>query len=254
MNSVPMLDRSEMERLLSILEHSSRVRRRQDFFVYVQGIVQGLMPHDILICALGDFDRRSYRIDCFSSQPVKDSLMAELCRKDGGLLQELIQSWRAGGQMPLLLDENSATVRAEPALAGHLRRASLGAVAVHGVSNITGEASSFFGFVRAQTPLRARDPYMLELIVPHMHVAWLRVNMEGARKAPASLPFSDNILTQREMEILEWVRQGKSNIEIGAILGLSPLTVKNHMQKLLRKLNVQNRAQAVARGISLGIL
>jgi hypothetical protein len=40
------------------------------------------------------------------------------------------------------------------------------------------------------------------------------------------------------------------NADVAAILDISPLTVKNHMQKILRKLNVQNRAQAVARAIA----
>jgi DNA-binding NarL/FixJ family response regulator len=43
------------------------------------------------------------------------------------------------------------------------------------------------------------------------------------------------------------VRDGKTNMAIGAELGISPLTVKNHVQRILRKLQVNNRAQAVAR-------
>lgn len=52
-------------------------------------------------------------------------------------------------------------------------------------------------------------------------------------------------LTTREKEILLWIAEGKSNPEIGKILTISPLTVKNHVQKILKKLNVVNRAQAI---------
>jgi len=38
------------------------------------------------------------------------------------------------------------------------------------------------------------------------------------------------------------------------ILEISPLTVKNHVQKILRKLNVQNRTQAVGKAMALRIL
>jgi DNA-binding CsgD family transcriptional regulator len=38
------------------------------------------------------------------------------------------------------------------------------------------------------------------------------------------------------------------------ILTISPLTVKNHVQKILRRLNVLNRAQAVGKALSLRIL
>jgi len=45
---------------------------------------------------------------------------------------------------------------------------------------------------------------------------------------------------------MKWVRQGKTNYEIGAIMDISPFTVKNHLQKIFQKLNVNNRVQAVA--------
>ncbi len=57
------------------------------------------------------------------------------------------------------------------------------------------------------------------------------------------------MLTSREQEILGWIYLGKSNFEIGTILSISPLTVKNHVHKILRKLNVVNRAQAVGKAL-----
>jgi DNA-binding CsgD family transcriptional regulator len=50
------------------------------------------------------------------------------------------------------------------------------------------------------------------------------------------------------------VSRGKSNYEIGAILDRSPLTVKNQVQRILRKLDVVNRAQAVGKALELRIL
>ena len=54
-------------------------------------------------------------------------------------------------------------------------------------------------------------------------------------------------LSQREIEIMEWVRIGKTNYEIGMILNISAFTVKNHLQRIFKKLDVTNRAQAVER-------
>lgn len=47
--------------------------------------------------------------------------------------------------------------------------------------------------------------------------------------------------------MLRWVALGKTNPEIGTILHISSFTVKNHMQRLFKKLNVTNRAQAVGK-------
>ena len=50
---------------------------------------------------------------------------------------------------------------------------------------------------------------------------------------------------------MHWVREGKTNDEIGQILGISGLTVKNHLQRLYRLLGVSNRTHAIARGAAL---
>jgi len=60
-------------------------------------------------------------------------------------------------------------------------------------------------------------------------------------------------ITSREREILQWVRDGLSNQQISEKLGISALTVKNHVQKILRKLGAANRAQAVAKAMTMNV-
>lgn len=52
-------------------------------------------------------------------------------------------------------------------------------------------------------------------------------------------------LTPREAEILSWVVQGKTNPEIGLILGIQLTTVKKHLESTFVKLGVENRTAAV---------
>ena len=51
-------------------------------------------------------------------------------------------------------------------------------------------------------------------------------------------------LTNREMQVLRHVSMGLSNREVGKSLGISVETVKEHVQNILRKLNVNDRTQA----------
>lgn len=51
-------------------------------------------------------------------------------------------------------------------------------------------------------------------------------------------------LTEREIEILRWVTDGKSNKEIADILIISPLTIKTHIKNIYEKLHVHSRAAA----------
>lgn len=61
-------------------------------------------------------------------------------------------------------------------------------------------------------------------------------------------------LSKSEIEILQWVKEGKSNNEIGTIIGKSQWTVKYHMSNVMKKLDVSTRTQAVTQAIELGLL
>lgn len=54
-------------------------------------------------------------------------------------------------------------------------------------------------------------------------------------------------LTTRESEVLEWIAKGKSNRDIGEILGLSARTVNKHLEQIYVKLGVENRASAAVK-------
>jgi len=53
-------------------------------------------------------------------------------------------------------------------------------------------------------------------------------------------------LTPREVEVLSWLAKGKTNRDIGDILGLSPRTVNKHLEHAYAKLGVETRASAAA--------
>jgi len=56
-------------------------------------------------------------------------------------------------------------------------------------------------------------------------------------------------LTPREIEILRWVSEGKSDWQIGKILGISAKTVNYHTENVKRKFDVTTRIQAVMRAV-----
>lgn len=58
-------------------------------------------------------------------------------------------------------------------------------------------------------------------------------------------------LTHRESEVLLWIAKGKSNRDIGEILGLSARTVTKHLEQIYVKLGVENRASAAVKAVSV---
>ena len=56
----------------------------------------------------------------------------------------------------------------------------------------------------------------------------------------------DRSLSNKEIEVLSWIKHGKSNADIAAILSISERTIKYHISNILMKLDAENRAHAVA--------
>jgi DNA-binding NarL/FixJ family response regulator len=88
----------------------------------------------------------------------------------------------------------------------------------------------------------------------------IRTVHDGGRYLPAEIrerlaeraPLSD--LTRREVEVLDRIAAGMTNKEIGASLSISEDTVKLHVKNLFGKLDVNDRAQAVAVAAKRGII
>ena len=61
-------------------------------------------------------------------------------------------------------------------------------------------------------------------------------------------------LSEREVEVLQHVADGRSNKDTGALLGLSALTVKSHLARIARKLGTGDRAEMVAITLRAGVI
>jgi DNA-binding CsgD family transcriptional regulator len=89
-----------------------------------------------------------------------------------------------------------------------------------------------------------RDAARLEALKPHIVSAY-RNSMRGAEASPAARSGVDiTALTKRESEVLYWVSMGKTNGEVGEIIGARPMTVKKHLEHIYDKLGVPNRTAA----------
>lgn len=99
--------------------------------------------------------------------------------------------------------------------------------------------------------------YLVKPVVPDELVARLQAHLRVARDMNAAMRargedgepaavLLPNPLTQREMDVLEWVARGKTNRDVAEILGMSPRTVNKHLEHIYEKLGVETRTAAVA--------
>lgn len=89
-----------------------------------------------------------------------------------------------------------------------------------------------------------------ELSAPELKRRLLRVAQGEEKLKPPDLPS----LTSREEEVLRLLAQGLSVKEMAKALGLSPDTVKDHLESLYGKLLARNRVEALEKARSLGFL
>jgi DNA-binding NarL/FixJ family response regulator len=61
-------------------------------------------------------------------------------------------------------------------------------------------------------------------------------------------------LSERELEVLRLIANGKDNSQIAEALHISPKTVKNHISNILMKLQIENRIQAAVYAVRSGIV
>ena len=261
------LNGKHVEAIVRAAETALEVRRRYQFFVWTQSNLQALLPHQFLACGAYQRQRRELQFELFNNVAVSAELQSNFSDGRSTLLQALQQRWVAMRCKPRrvslapLLDETGLS-----AISHELLGAGYTSLLVHGVSRPQrpAELESFFVLAQAveATSLedQARQSMLLELLTPYLHGTWQRVQtvereLQETPQASKSARQSGACgITEREREILGWLREGMSNLQIGVKLGISALTVTNHVQKILRKLNAANRAQAVARAMSMNLL
>src|SRR5256885_1177073 len=252
--SAALLDPLELESLKLIMDAALRVHARHHFFTWTQGLLQDLVKHEALICALRNAEPMSFHVDSFSTSPLEPAFFSDKFREDTSLVPHIIKSWEESSYRPVVCGTGATGPFAQSPLARELSRIGVDTVITHGTFDAFGKPASLFTFACRAPTAGEKQLYCVELIVPFLHQAWVRTQIDRPAESAGAHPGGAGLLTSREQEILRWIHLRQSNIEVGTILEISPLTVKNHVQKILRKLNVQNRTQAVVKALVLRIL
>ena len=92
--------------------------------------------------------------------------------------------------------------------------------------------------------LNKRIQTLLNMLRPHVIQAYRNAVRVTSEHNSNSKRLSSFGLSLREAQIARWLAQGKSNPEIALILQISKRTVEKHMERILQKLKVENRATA----------
>jgi transcriptional regulator EpsA len=262
--------------ILPLLEAALSARSQLGWSQWLQGEIQAVLPHYGLIAAWGDFRAGELAYDVITRSPA---LSMQVLPRDvvEPLMATLFARWVAAGQEPVALD-----ARGLGSIGTCILPASP-CVLVHGVQDHRSRFDSIYAFVGPSSLGGALSRNLFRMALPYIDTAFRQLSDRGQKRAEdemsqtgfscssfagcsqpheATQRFDDPmhgdpvwgegapgergaVLSARELEVMEWVRMGKTNPEIAIILSLSTFTVKNHMRRIYRKLDVLNRAQAV---------
>ena len=256
---LPSLSSKELHRYHRVVTSSVEVRSHFDVLAWLQGDMQRYLPHDILIAAWGNFQQGNIHHDIVSplagvrSQNSNPQTITPL-------LLALFERWTEFRKKPFALNAGqSGFLRDDKGLKNVVGAAlqKMRCAMVHGIVDERGSHDCLYVTFSSKENFGEPERGAMAVVLPYIDSALRQVthlpHQNNGRLGNGNGNGTENAMSQeynltlREVEVLHWVSMGKTNPEIASILDISSFTVKNHMQRLFRKLDVTNRAQAVSK-------
>lgn len=265
MTFLATLSQNEIDTFLKVIQDSLSISRHQELFRWLNDDVQFFIPHDVLLTAWGDFSLGLVHLDVVSSLPGLRT--TEVGKQEMlPLLLTLFRQWVDSDRKPFKFEFDGKTLDyGGSGESAEFRNgiANMRTALVQGIKDERGRHDCLYVALSTLSRFDERAMGAMELLLPYIDAALrqvahlpvqypdatqLKVQIEEIQETVAADGFQESAplgLSQREMEIMHWVSMGKTNAEIGQILDISFFTVKNHAQRIFRKLDVLNRTQAV---------
>jgi len=251
------LSLEDVHRYHRVVTRSGAVECHLDVLLWLQGDMQQWLPHHIMIAAWGDFETDQIQYDILSELPGVRTQNAK-SNAVTPMLSNLYKRWKTLDRKPVALNvETSALSLVEAGENQELSTAlkAMRCALVHGFSDQRGNHDCIYVIFNTCGPYSAAECDAMSVVLPYIDAALRQVrHLPDQYLYPAIRPIeifsslsNDHDLSEREVQILDWVAMGKTNPEIGSILEISEFTVKNHLKRIFKKLDVYNRAQAVSK-------
>jgi len=240
-------DKHNWNALIEVIQRSYKIKKHLDFFRWQQDNLSNIFPHDVLIAVWGDFSKRVLSYDVCSKIPgFRTQSLTESPGQVNHLMAELYQKWLSNNERWYRINNFSIDHNDDGLPEFYDNKLSvINSILVYGMRDIRGDNDCLYIFMSQKNEFPLPTP-MLGMLMPHLDAALRRIEKLECEVDDELSEYHVQGLSDREHEIVHWVRLGKTNHEISIILGISPNTVKNHLKRIFSKLDVSSRAQAVA--------
>lgn len=243
-----------LESVISVIENSYHIKRHVEFFTWLQNDIAKFIPHETLLSVWGDFkhqelEQNSLHYDLASGiKGVDTRLFIGTTKEANRCMTQLHHMWLANNRRWFALNYFANTeFDFEFRKIFHDLPLGVNSLLVYGVSDMRGGNDCLYVFFSKQEKLDI-DASVLQCLMPHIDHVLRKIQQLDYPEHIGEPEYRFNMLrlTERELEVIDWIKVGKTNQEIAVILEISLNTVKSHIKRIFQKLNVSKRAQAVA--------
>ncbi|MDI1309680.1 MAG: transcriptional regulator EpsA [Methylotenera sp.] len=240
--------------LKKLINESLHIRSHVELLFWLQGDFQRYIPHEVMIAAWGDFSLGIVYVDIASALPgVRTGKISS--KSLTVLMQNIFKYWMDNSKSPFTLNVDKGIFHEHElgCIEANINLKKMKCAIVHGIKDFRGGHDCLYVFINSSARILNRTSKITPILLPFIDSA-----LRQLEHLPEQLPRIPDIqeepesefvgiLSDRESEIMLWVKMGKTNQEIGMILNISAFTVKNHLQRIFKKLDVLNRAQAATK-------
>jgi DNA-binding CsgD family transcriptional regulator len=207
---------------------------------WLRGPVRAAVPHQSALVLHGSAHSLGFAIEQRICVDLAQNYLAGLCNSSGQIQGPMARRWMQTRESQYF-DLHDAAEGQGGRWLQNFSAHGLWNCALFGLVDAAGRRVTLLGLYNVQGGSRAARPELcMPFLEPLQSALAQRAHVDSADVLTLS---GAGQMTPAELEVLKWVRLGKTNNEIGMILGRSRYTVKTHIQRMLAKTGLDNRTQ-----------
>jgi transcriptional regulator EpsA len=242
----------DLAAVMKVLAQSNNVRNAKELLALINSEVTDLLHHEVMVCGYQVISPKGNYVQNFLQHNYPAGYAETLTSAEGQADSPLMQRWRATHE-PVLFQSGRDDGDYPSHWVDKLNEFGLHNIIGHGILDTRGTFGSYFVFARLPGEVGDKENFLLKLITPHLHLALMRAVAESEKTGKIA-EFGNGLLSERQIEIVRWMKEGKTNKEIARLLSITEKNAKYHVEQIFMKFGVTSRAQAVSKAMLIGLL
>lgn len=214
----------------------------EEFKDWTRTQLRPVLPHGALICGLGHLHAGGVSLDYLVTVDCPREHIESIRNRAGAIDTPILRRWILT-QQAVYFDMDAPWPETPKVWLDSFRRYRLQNVVAHAMYDTARCVGTYHSLYRI--PKQPDQVYIDTLcsLVPALHETLCRLIEQTAGKE--SLGMMVSAMSERERQVIQWLRLGKTNAQIAELVNLSESTVKHHISSVFEKLGLSNRAQLV---------